>query len=107
MEYSSANYDGLCFCTQVPRFTAVHTRLCQQVASNHQDVFYSMCEIVMDIVNINSAQCECAIQITCPKSSVGDWFLIDWKLVNTDGELHFRLIQLLPIVLFQNDGVDK
>ena len=64
MEYQWANYDGLCFCTQVPRFTAVHTRLCQQVASNHQDVFYSMCEIVMDIVNINSAQCECVTQIT-------------------------------------------
>ena len=34
--------------------------------------------------------------LACTKPSVGDCFVIGWRLVNTYCELHFRSIQLLP-----------
>ena len=43
--------------------------------------------------------------IACTKPSVGDCFVIGGRLVNTYCELHFRSIQLLPIVLYRNNPI--
>ena len=47
------------------------------------------------------------VYIMCPKLTVGKRLVFGCNLVNTYGELCFRSIQLLSVVLFRNNSVGK